>query len=199
MRRIVTIAIVGVLIGLAPRAWANTIHLTIDPKASKVTAAVAEPDRSKGSATGKFDITSGEVSGDPANPASAGTVNIVLDAKSYDSGNAFRDDAVFNLLDANNYLTITFQSTAVQDVAMSSSNAGSATLSGNLTIHGTTKQVSVPVKAALDGAGSLTADGEITFNYADYRVKVPSILGKQAGDEVRVTFHIVAVPAKAGS
>ncbi len=199
MRPIAAIAVFSVLIGLAPGVRADTVHLTIDPKASKVTAAVAEPDRSKGDATGKFAITSGEVTGDPANPASAGAVNIVLDAKSYDSGNPFRDDAVFNLLDANNYPTITFQSTGLQDVTVSSSKAGNATLSGNLTIHGTTKQVSVPVKAALDGAGSLTADGEVTFNYADYGVKVPAMLGNQAGNEVKVTFHIVAVPAKAGS
>jgi polyisoprenoid-binding protein YceI len=197
MRRIATMVALGVLVALAPRAWADTVHLTIDPKASKVTTSVAEPDRSKGNATGKFDITSGEVSGDPANPASAGTVTIVLDAKSYDSGNPFRDDAVFNLLDAGNFPTIEFKSTGLENVAMSGANAGSATLNGNLTIHGTTKPVSVPIKAALDG-GSLTADGEVTFNYADYGVKVPAMLGNQAGNEVKVTFHIVAAQAKSG-
>lgn len=198
MRRIAVIAIFGVVVGFAPSAAADTIHLTIDPKASKVTTSVAEPDRSKGNATGKFDITSGEVSGDPANPGWAGSVTVVLDAKSYDSGNPFRDDAVFNLLDANDYPTIKFQSTGLQDVAMSGSKAGSATLNGNLTIHGTTKPVSVPIKAALDGAGGLTADGELTFNYADYGVKVPAVLGNQASNEVKVTFHIVAMLAKSG-
>ncbi len=208
MRRIAAIAIFNVLIALAPGARAETVHLTVDAKASKVTAAVAEPDRVRPPAVGKFDITSGEVSGDAANPATAGSVNIVLDAKSYDSGNAFRDDAVYKLLDADTYPTITFQSTGIQNVALSApaavgvnnkSVAGSGTVAGNLTIHGTTKQVSVPVQAALDGFGNFTADGEITFNYADYGVKVPSLLGLKAGDEVKVTFHIVAAPAKAGS
>jgi polyisoprenoid-binding protein YceI len=198
MRTIVIIAALGALVALAPLARADTVHLTIDPKASKVTAAVAEPDRSKGVATGKFDITSGEVSGDPANPVAGGSVNIVLDAKSYDSGNPFRDDAVYNLLEAGTYPSITFQSTGLQNVAMSSSNAGSGTVAGNLTIHGTTKQVSVPVTGALDGSGSFTADGALTFNYSDYGVKVPSLLGMRAADEVTVTFHIVATPAKAG-
>jgi polyisoprenoid-binding protein YceI len=195
MRTIVIIAALNALIAFAPPARAETVHLTIDPKASKVTAAVAEPDRVRPPAVGKFDITSGEVSGDPANPAAAGSVNIVLDAKSYDSGNPFRDDAVYNLLDAGAYPTITFQSTGLQNVSMDSSNAGSGTVAGNLTIHGATKPVSVPVKAAFDGSGNLTADGEVSFNYAEYGVKVPSLLGLKAGDEVKVTFHIVATRA----
>ncbi len=199
MRTILMLAALGTLIAQAPAARAETVHLTIDPKASKVTAAVAEPDRVRPPAVGKFDITSGEVTGDTANPAASGTVNIVLDAKSYDSGNPFRDDAVYSLLDAGTYPTITFQSTGLQDVAMSSANAGSGTVAGNLTIHGTAKQVSVPITAALDGSGNFTADGEITFNYADYGVRVPTLLGLKAGDEVKVIFHIVAAAAKAGS
>ncbi len=195
MPKIIAAAIFIALVAAAPRALADSIRLRIDPAASKVTAAVAEPDRTKGTATGKFDITSGEVSGDSANPAARASVTIVLDAKSYDSGNPFRDDSVFVLLDANTYPTITFQSIGLQNVAMSSASAGTATVAGNLTLHGTTRSVSVPTKMALDSARHLTADGAITFNYADYGVKVPSLLGMSAADEVTVTFHIVAVPA----
>ncbi len=193
MRTIVPVAIFAAIAALAAPAFADSIHLKIDPSASKVTTDVAEPDRAKGNATGKFEIKSGEVSGDTANPA-AGTVSIVLDAQSYDSGNPFRDDAVFGLLDARTYPTITFQSTALQNVATSSANAGTATVVGNLTIHNTTRPVSVPIKMALDSAQHLTVDGAVTFNYADYGVKVPSLLGMTAANEVTVTLHIVAVP-----
>lgn len=156
MRTIVSVAMLSTLLAaLAPRAFADSAHLRIDPAASKVTAAVAEPDRTKGTATGKFDITSGEVSGDSANPAAGGSVTIVLDAKSYDSGNPFRDDAVFNLLDAGTYPAITFHSTGLQNVAMSSASAGTTIVAGSLTLHGTTHQVSVPINAALDSAGRL--------------------------------------------
>jgi len=194
MHAILPVAIFAAFTALAPMAFADSMHLKIDPSASKVTAEVAEPDRTKGTATGKFEITSGEVSGDSANPA-AGAVTIVLDAKSYDSGNPFRDDAVFGLLDANTYPTITFQSTALRNVATSSANAGTATVVGNLILHGATRPVSVPIKMALDSTGHFTADGAITFNYADYGVKVPSLLGMRAADEVTVAFHIVAIPA----
>ena len=196
MRKIVAGAMFVATVAVAPPAFAEPVRLRIDPAASTVSAAVAEPDRSKGAATGKFSITSGEVTGDPSKPA-AGTVTIVLDAKSYDSGNPFRDDAVFVLLDANTYPTITFQSTGVQNPVMTSSTAGTANVAGNLTIHGTTHTVSVPVKAALDKSGHLSADGQLTFNYADYNVKVPSLLGQSAANEVTVTFHIVALPAAA--
>ena len=198
MPKIVAAAMFIALVAVAPRARGDSMRLRIDPAASKVTAAVAEPDRTKGTATGKFDITSGEVSGDSVNPAAGGSVTIVLDAKSYDSGNPFRDDRVFVLLDANTYPTMTFQSTGVQNVVMDSSAAGTLTVAGNLTIDGTTRAVSVPVKAALDKSGHLSADGQLTFNYADYGVKVPSLLGMSAANEVTVTLHIVAVPIAAG-
>jgi len=178
----------------ASPAFAAPLHLKIDPTASKVTAVVAEPDRTKGLADAKFTITSGDVSGDPSNPTSGGSVTIVLDAKSYDSGNGFRDDAVYGMIDADNYPTITFQSTGLEQVTMGSGNSGSATLVGNLTIHGKTKSVTVPMKASLDATNHLTADGEVTFNYADYGVRVPSLLGMTASDQVTVHFHVVAAP-----
>jgi len=43
----------------------------------------------------------------------------------------------------------------------------------------------------------VTANRALTFNYADYRAKVPSPLVMRAADEVTLTFHIVTVPAAA--
>ena len=54
------------------------------------------------------------------------------------------------MLDADNFPTITFQSTGVERVTMVSGNSGSANLVGNPTIHGKTKSVTVPLKASLD-------------------------------------------------
>lgn len=192
MSRSLTVAICAML--FASPSVAAPLHLKVDPAASKVTTLVAEPDRIKGFATAKFTITSGEVSGDPSNPGSGSSVTIVLDAKSYDSGNGFRDDAVYGMLDADNYPTITFQSSGLEQVTMGSGNSGSANLVGSLTIHGKTKTVTMPLKASLDASNHLTADGEVTFNYADYGVKVPSMMGMTASDQVTVQFHIVAAP-----
>ncbi len=119
---------------------------------------------------------------------------MVLDATSYDSGNPFRDDAVFVLLGARTYPTITFKSTALQNVTMTSPSAGTGTLVGNLTLHGTTRSVSVPFTAARDASGHLSADGKVTFSYADYGMKVPSMMGASAGNEVTVAFHVTAAP-----
>ena len=192
MPRGLIVALCAMLI--ASPTFAAPLHLKIDPAASKVTTVVAEPDRTKGSATARFTITSGEVSGDPSNPGSDSSVTILLDAKSYDSGNGFRDDAVYGMLDADNYPTITFQSTGLDQVTIGQGNSGSANLVGNLTIHGKTKPLTVPVKASLDAGNHLTADGEVTFNYADFGVRVPSMMGMTASDQVTVRFHIVAAP-----
>ena len=192
MPRGLIVALCAMLI--ASPTFAAPLHLKIDPATSKVTTVVAEPDRTKGSATARFTITSGEVSGDPSNPASYSSVTIVLDAKSYDSGNGFRDDAVYGMLDADNYPTIRFQSTGLDQITIGQGNSGSANLVGNLTIHGKTKPLTVPVKASLDDGNHLTADGEVTFNYADFGVRVPSMMGMTASNQVTVRFHIVATP-----
>jgi polyisoprenoid-binding protein YceI len=193
-RNVVALAIFTAFIATAPSARADSIKLKIDPAASKITAAVAEPDKARGDAIGKFTITSGEITGDPSNPSAGGSATMVLDATSYDSGNPFRDDAVFVLLGAKTYPTITFQSTALQNVVMTSTSAGTGTLVGNLTLHGTTRPVSVPFTATRDAADHLTADGKVTFSYADFGMKVPSMMGASAGSDVAVTFHIVAAP-----
>jgi len=45
IRKIVSVAMLTTLAALAPRAFADSVHLRIDRAANKVTAAVAEPER----------------------------------------------------------------------------------------------------------------------------------------------------------
>ena len=203
MKRFTALAITALLAMCAPplAAHGEMVQMRIDAKASKVVAVVAEPMKERGNAEGAFTITSGEISGDPSNPAGTGSLTIVLDASSYDSGNPFRDDAVVGrALQCETYPTITFKSTGLQNIATTSQTAGTATVMGDLTLHGTTHPLSVPFRASLDATKHFVADGEVTFRYADFGVKVLSMLGSAllAGEEVTVRFHIVAVPIAAG-
>jgi hypothetical protein len=45
----------------------------------------------------------------------------------------------------------------------------------------------------------LIGNGEVTFNYTDFGIEQPSILGLRAGNVVKVTFHVVALRAPQGS
>lgn len=156
--------------------------------------------RDTATADATFRIVSGEVEGDPANVAATGRVNLVIDATTYDSGSDHRDRKILSSsLETGQYPTITFASTRIGNVNVAAPGAmGTATVTGDLTLHGTTRQISVPVSITMSPDGIFGADGSVTFDYTDYGVKVPRLMfAVAAGREVTITFHIVAERADA--
>jgi polyisoprenoid-binding protein YceI len=76
-------------------------------------------------------------------------------------------------------------------VKHTSETSGSATLKGELMMHGAVRPFEIPVQVALSG-DKLTGSGEVSFNYTDFGIEQPSILGLKAGNMVKLDFHIVA-------
>jgi polyisoprenoid-binding protein YceI len=181
----------------APDARADALKFRIDAERSTVSAAVAEPVAIfRGRAIGNFRVIAGEVRGDPANIQDTAKVRLMIDATSYRSDSPSRDRKVTaSSLQSDKYPTIGFESTSVIGFVATGANEGTTVVNGTLTIHATTHPIAVPVHAALAADGTLVADGEVTFNYEEYGVKVPSVLfgAFEAGDEATVRFHIVAV------
>ena len=64
-------------------------------------------------------------------------------------------------------------------------------------IHGAVRPFEVPVKVSLSG-DKLIGTGEVSFNYTDFGIEQPSILGLKAGNMVKINFHIVALRAPQG-
>lgn len=198
--RLASSAILGAVALLLPRALARAemMHLQVDTQKSKISAAVEEPLsrlRDVPFAEGNFHIISGEIDGDPADVAATGHVKLTVDLTTYDSGSDRRDRVVLgSALETRLYQTATFESTRLEKVEVVVPGAvGSATVVGNLTLHGTTRQISVPVRLSLSPEGLLTGDGEVTFRYTDFGVKVPRLAFVfPAGDEVTVKFRISA-------
>jgi polyisoprenoid-binding protein YceI len=192
-------AIFTILLALGNARGAE-IHLQIDPQKSKITASVADPlarlrETSEMEAT--LRIISGSVDGDPQNPAQTGHIKFVIDATTFDSGNSHRDNVVLaTALDTAEYQTITFESTRLESVQIDApGKMGHADVVGNLTLHGTTREISVPVDVSLDSDGTLSGDGEVSFNYTDFGVRVPRLLfALPAGKEVTIHFHVIAAP-----
>jgi polyisoprenoid-binding protein YceI len=179
-------------------------HFHADPDASDITAAVAEPMSSlRGDAVGKLRLLSCDIYQDPKRRADDGAniwVEVVIDAASYLSGSTMRDDAVkASILDVKDYPTISFKGgSSWTDVKKTSATSGSATLKGQLMIHGAVRPFEVPVQVSMSGE-KLIGNGEVTFNYTDFGIEQPSILGLRAGNVVKVTFHVVALRAPQGS
>jgi polyisoprenoid-binding protein YceI len=89
--------------------------------------------------TMRFDGLDGGFTYDPAN-WQATKVDIAVDAKSIDTGNAPFDKQIAGYFEADKYPLITFASTGITAGA-----DGKGTLTGDLTFHGVTKPVSLDV------------------------------------------------------
>jgi polyisoprenoid-binding protein YceI len=150
-----------------------------------------------GSTDGSFRLISGEVDGDPAKPAATGHVKLVIDATSYSSGLDHRDRKVLSsALETALYQSIIFESKRIDNAEIDAPGAlGKATIVGRLTLHGTTRELDVPVSVTLSPDRQFSADGEVSFDYTDYGVHRPGVVGViKAGRRVSVRFHVVAAP-----
>ncbi len=188
---------------LSSPAFSDVMRFTMDPATTEIAASVADPMHPiRGEATGSFQLIHGEISGDPTSIAATGKVSVVIDANSYHSDSASRDKTVkTKALQSDQFATITFESSGLDEITSNSDTSGAADLLGNLTLHGTTHPVRIPVYASIDGTGKLIGDGEITFKYQDYGVIKPTALFGmlKAGELVTIKLHVVANPVNASA
>lgn len=96
------------------------------------------------------------------------------------------------VLESDKFPAIKFASVSVSNVQRDGDKR-SFTLSGDLTVHGTTQRVSFPVNATISD-NELRATGEEKLKQSDFGLKpFEKGLGLiKIGDEIKVTFNIVA-------
>lgn len=191
----------AILLFAAP-ASAKVIKLRVDPATTEIVATVDEPfARFRGNVSGSFRVITGEVDGDPADPVATGHIDIVIDATSYQSDSSRRDYAILrDALETRFYQVIKFVSTRIENLKWDAPNViGSATIVGNLTLHGVTREIRVPISATLSTDGGFSADGDIQFDYTDFGIIPPhELLGVlRAGKIVDLNFRVIAAPADA--
>jgi polyisoprenoid-binding protein YceI len=179
-------------------AFAEILHLRVDPAATQIVATVDEPlARIRGNVSGTFQVIVGEVDGDPANPVATGHVELTLDATTYHSDSEHRDNVVLrDALETRLYPSIKFVSTRIEDLKWEAPDVmATATIVGNLTLHGVTREIRVPIDASISPERQFSADGDIRFDYTDFGIKRPRIFGTlPAGKYVDLNFRVVAVP-----
>jgi polyisoprenoid-binding protein YceI len=173
----------------APKASAAATGYTIDNVHSFVTFRIRH--LQVGYVAGRFNVISGTVNVDDANP-SASSVNVEVKADSIDTNNTKRNDDLRgpDFLNVAQFPKITFQSTAVAKV-----DATHWDVTGNLTLHGTTKSVTI----RMEQGGPITDpwkkqrvgfDGAITIQRSQYGV---SGLMEPGGDDVMLRLSFEAV------
>lgn len=147
-------------------------EFTIDPAHSEIVFKVRHMGIS--TVTGRFEKFTGSFDVDPKN-VKATQGSAVIEAASINTGNAKRDDHLRapDFFDAAKHPQITFKSIEVKDVNEKDSTA---TLVGELTMHGVTKPINLKVKGGgiiNDGWGNDRAAFSATgkLNRYDYGLK----------------------------
>jgi polyisoprenoid-binding protein YceI len=146
---------------------------------------------------GAFNEFEGKAVLDGANPANS-SVEVTLAVASVDTRNAQRDEHLRtnDFLDAENYPSITFRSTAIEHVA-----GAEFSVTGDLTIKDVTKSVTFPLEltgAAKDPFGNdrVGFEGSVVINRKDWGVTWNAALetgGVLVSDKVTLEFEISAI------
>lgn len=134
--------------------------------------------------------------------ASGGLLQLEIDAKSMtvlDKKVSDKDRAeIFNsmhneVLESAKYPKISFKSASVSNVNPSGGDNYSFVLNGDLTLHGVTKSVAVPVSATITPQ-QLRAIGKYTLKQTDFGIKPYSAGGGtiKVKNEIVINFNLVA-------
>jgi polyisoprenoid-binding protein YceI len=177
-------------------AAAQTQSWNIDPSHSAAQFSV----RHMGISTvrGSFTKVSGTVQYDPANPAKT-TIDATIDAASVDTHVERRDSDLRspNFFDVAKYPSLIFKSKKVE-----AAGSGKMKVTGDLTIHGVTKEVVLDVEGPSDpvkdprGNVHLGASASITINRKDFGVNGAAAM---VGDDVPITIDLELVQAAPGA
>lgn len=139
--------------------------------------------------TGQFRNFDGTIKVDRANP-SASSVEFTIDAASIDTGNENRDKHLrsADFFDVEKFPAITFRSTSVK-----AKSATEFDVTGDFTMHGVTKRITLPVTHLGFGAKKGGFEIETTLNRKDYGIEWNRALdegGFVLGEDVKVAINL---------
>ena len=181
---------------LAIGAYAQSNTWSIDPNHSSAQFTVRHMMISN--VKGTFSKVSGMVQYDAADPTKS-VVDATIEVGSVDTHQEGRDRDLrsANFFDAEKYPTMTFKSKKVE-----SSGPGKLKMTGDLTIHGVTKEVEFdvdgPSPAIKDAQGNMHTGAEATakINRRDFGLMYSRMLetgGAVVGDDVQITLDVEMV------
>ncbi len=181
-------------LALAASAAAQTATWQIDPNHSAAQFSV----RHLGISTvrGAFTKLSGSVTYDPANPGNT-VIDVTIDASSVDTRVEKRDNDLRSprFFDAAKFPTLTFKSKRTEP-----NGAGKLKVTGDLTIHGVTKEVALdvdapsgPVKDA-HGNWHMGTSAATQINRQDFGVSADK---GTVGDEIAIIIDVELIQSAA--
>ncbi len=143
---------------------------------------------------GKTSDVTGTIVADPANP-SAGSVQIDINLDTLDTGNGMRNKEMRGrYLETNKFGTATFKSVNVTGPpSVSANQPADINVTGNLTLHGVTKRMTITVRVVLIPDGRIHATSSFKIHMPDFGISVPHNILVTVNDEVPVRLDVWAV------
>lgn len=123
-----------------------------------------------------------------------GTIEVPVEAMK--TGIGMRDRIMWGeTLEAKTYPVIRFETTGLEPAAglFPAGRTFVVNVSGNLSIHGVERPVTVPVRVTRTGEG-IVLDGTFAVQLPEHKITPPSFLFFRVKDEVKVAFHLMARP-----
>ena len=184
-------------------AWVAALTLALTAEATLAETYLVDSSHSSvdfsirhlvGRTKGRFGDFSGSIGYDAAKPE-ASSFSGIIQVKSIDTGNERRDGHLksADFFEAETYPTITFESTEV-----TSTGENTLSVKGKLTMHGTTREVTLPVEILGTGTNPRSGKAQVgletnfTILCSDYGVNSWERFSAVLGDEVKIQVLIEA-------
>ncbi|PKV75234.1 YceI family protein [Pontibacter ramchanderi] len=111
-------------------------------------------------------------------------VHVSVPVRSFDSGNRARDRDMLKVTEADKYPDVTFVSSEIV------SSDAALTVTGLLTFHGVTQELSFVAQQSRQGE-NLLVEGGFDISLDAFRIRRPSILSMKVKDKLQVQFRMI--------
>lgn len=130
--------------------------------------------------------------GNNSEPQSLTSLSLSVLVRNLKSGESSMDSKAYSALKADKFSSIVFVLTSAT-IVPSSKNQFQVNASGNLTIAGVTKPVSMEVNGLVNPDGTITCTGSEKVKMTDYQVKPPVFMlgALKTGDGLTINFTVV--------
>ena len=164
------------------------------PKAGLLSGFAHDHEIGVKSFTGKIVVPESGASGGSLELDVDATSLAVLDKKPSEEDKKKIYNSMHNeVLESAKYPKIAFKSASVSDLKQTGGENYGFLLNGDLTLHGVTKRIAVPISLTIN-AQQLRAEGKYTLRQTDFGIKPYSAAGGtiKVKNEITVNFNIVA-------
>jgi polyisoprenoid-binding protein YceI len=191
LRRWANVAAILCLLLLATTLHADSHTHTIAKGGSNVAEFHAED--TYDSFDGKTSDVTGTIVADPANP-SAASVQMAINVDSLDTGNGLRNKEMRQrYLETKKFGTATFKSVSVSGPpSIAANQPADINVTGDLTVHGVTKRMTIAVRVVLIPDGRIHATTTFKIRMPDFGISVPHNILVTVNDEVPVRLDVWA-------